>query len=302
MMPKDSIKYAFRISCFVAGGDIETEEPEIQLDLPGLHPIQVYVSERKDDSEDLTVWCSGFSSAAEAHAAGMRVKTAFMLAGILLGVGIDVGNDQAVGPQFTRADGQKDERLQPEVHGLQVVPDIEGLFFGSLRFGRAVTRITPANFQKRVAESYALRKTLTKKQILAAQLYNQSHFHSFDAVRFLTLISAVECLIEPSLRSPATVQLVERMIQLDKASLNEEESESLNSGLRNLKSESIGSTCRTLVRTHCGDSSAKAFRRMYDIRSKLLHNGEPPPGTDFDVEVGELDILVRKLLVRNLST
>jgi hypothetical protein len=42
-----------------------------------------------DDSEELTVWCSGFSSAVEAHAAGMRVKTAFMLAGILLGVGYD---------------------------------------------------------------------------------------------------------------------------------------------------------------------------------------------------------------------
>ena len=301
-MTNDLMTYAFRISCFLAGGDIETEEDEIQLDLPGLQPIQVYVSERKDDSESLTVWCSGFGSAAEAEAAGMRVKTALMLAGILLGVGIDVGNDQPVGPQFTRADGQKDERLQPQVHGLQVVPDIEGLTFGALRFGRPVTRIQPAHLQKRVAESYALRKPLTKKQVLAAQLYNQSHFHSFDAVQFLTLISAVECLVKPSSRSPAAVQLIERMIQLDKTSLNEEEAESLNSGLRNLKSESIGSTCRALVRKHCGDSDAKAFKRMYDIRSKLLHNGEPPSGTDFDVEVGKLDILVRKLLVRHLSS
>ncbi len=169
MMPKHSIKQAFRISCFVAGGDISRLKNRNPIGPAGLHPIQVYVSERKDDSEDLTVWCSGFSSAAEAHAAGMRLKIAFMLAGILLGVGIDVGNDQAVKLRFTKADGQ-DERLQPEVHDLQVVPDIEGLLFGSLRFGRAVTRITQANFQKRVAESYAVRKTLTKKQILAAQL------------------------------------------------------------------------------------------------------------------------------------
>lgn len=38
-----------------------------------------------------------------------------LLSGILVGVGIDVGNDQALGPQFTRGDGQKDDRLRPEV-------------------------------------------------------------------------------------------------------------------------------------------------------------------------------------------
>ena len=54
-MTEDPTTYAFRISCVLAGGDIETEEHEIQLDLPGLQPVAVYVSERKDDREDLTI-------------------------------------------------------------------------------------------------------------------------------------------------------------------------------------------------------------------------------------------------------
>jgi hypothetical protein len=302
-MPNDPRTYAFRVTSSLAGGVIETEEREIKLELPGVPLIEVGIS-RNNQTEPwlLTAWCGGFNLESEAQAAGSRVKTALVLAGILLGVGIDAGNDQIIGPGFRRTDGQPDERLQPEVHGLQVVPDIEHLLFGSIRFGRPVTRISPADFQKRVAESYAFGKPLTKKQILAAQLYNQSHFHSSDAARFIVLISAVESLADRNPRSPAAVQLIERMIQMVKASTNPEESESLNSGLSNLKNESIGSTCRALVKRLCGDAPANTFRLMYEIRSTLLHTGEPPAGTDFDVEVRKLDTLVRRLLVRYLSS
>lgn len=304
-MPKNARTFAFRIACSLAGGVIETKEREIHLELPDVPPIEVGLSRNDQSGQWLfTAWCGGFDSEAEAQTVGSRVKTALVLTGIVLGVGIDAGNNQIIDPAFQRADGQPDERLQPEVHGLQVVPDIEGLLFGSIRVDRPLTRISPSNFQKRVAESYGLGKPLTKRQVLAAQLYNQSHFHSSDAARFLTLISAVESLAERGLRSPAAVQLIERMIQMVNASMNPEESEtrSLNGGLSNLKSESIGSTCRALVGRHCGDSAAKAFRHVYEIRSTLLHTGEPPAGTDLDLAVRELDTLVRRLIVRHLSS
>jgi len=114
----------------------------------------------------------------------------------------------------------------------------------------------------------------------------------------------VESLSERNLRSPADLQLIELMMQMVKASANPEGSvtRSLNDGLNNLKSESIGSACRTLVRKHCGDSPAKAFKHMYEIRCMLLHDVEPPVGTDFDLEVRELDTLVRNLVVRHLSS
>jgi hypothetical protein len=297
--------YAFRITCSLAGGVIESVEPTVLLTLPDLPTIEVHLTAKDDENKlsDITVWCSGFKSEAEAHSAGSRVKTALVLAGIVLGVGIDAGNDQISGPAFTTKDGKPDERLQPEVHGLQVVPDIDGLIFGSLQFGRPYTPISPDTFQKKVAECYALDKALSQKQVLAAQLYNHSHFHATDAVRFVTLISSVESLAERRKRHSQVLDLIEQMVQMASKTLGSREAntQSLIGGLRNLQYESIGTACRTLVKEYCGDDKAKAFARQYEIRSRLLHNGAPPAEIDLNLEVIRLDNLVRLLLVRNFS-
>jgi hypothetical protein len=171
--------YAFRITCTLADGDIKTDEHETPLALPPpAQPIQVFLSKRENETRNwfLTLWYGSFNSEAQARAAGAPVKKALMLAGVILGVGIDVADDHVVSPAFRRADGQADERLQPDVYGLQVVPEMEGMLFGSLEVGPPVRRISPAAFEKSVAKSYAFDKLLTRKQILAAQLYNQSHF------------------------------------------------------------------------------------------------------------------------------
>ena len=299
--------YAFRITCTLAGGDIESMEREIPLALPALaRPINVFLSERENQTDNLflTLWCGGFSSKAKARAGGAPVKTALMLTGVRLGVGIDVGDDQVVSPAPQRKDGKQDERLQPVVHGLQVVPEIEGMLFVSLRLGRPTTRISPGDFEKTVAESYRLRRPLTKKQTLAAQLYNQSHFLSSDAARVITLISAVEVLAEPSLSSPAAVALIESWIAMTAAAVDVKPSakETLEDGLGNLKRESIGSACRALVGAHCGEPAVKDFKRLYKTRSELLHNGELASGTDLAAELRELDLLVRNLVVRHVAT
>jgi hypothetical protein len=193
--------------------------------------------------------------------------------------------------------------LQPDVHGLQVVPEIDGMLFGSLRLGRPIARISPGDFEKKVAEGYGLGKPLTKKQTLAAQLYNQSHFLSSDAARFITLISAVEVLAEQSFGSPAAVALVQSLIDMTAAAVGVEASEkqALERRLEYLKTESIGSACRALVRTHCGEPAVKDFTRLYDTRSTLLHDGEPSAETDLAAELRELDLLVRNLVMRHVA-
>jgi hypothetical protein len=297
--------YAFCIRCPFAGGHFETKERDILLALPALaRPVNVFVPERQNQTDNLflTLWCGGFSSEAEARAGGAPVKTALMLAGVLLGVGIDVGDDQVVSPR-PLVDGQPDERLQSEVHGLQVVPEIEGMHFWSLPLGRPVRRISPGDFEKKVAEGYGLGKPLTKKQTLAAQLYNQSHFLSSEAARFITLISAVEVLAEQSRSSPAAVALVQKLIDMAVAAVDVEASEkqALEKHLGYLKRESIGSACRALVRTHFEEPAVKDFTRLYKTRSELLHNGEPASGTDLAVELRELDLFVRRLVLRQVA-
>ena len=170
--------YAFRLTCKLAGENFAIRE-NTPLILPALTPpIQVMSVQAKDQlgNRTLILQGGGFSLEEEARAAGMPVKTAVMLAGLLLGVGIDVGPNQVL--------------------GLQVVPEINRATTLGMTFGRPVLKnpISNSNLEEKVAESYALDKALTKKQTLAAQLYNQSHFQSSDVARFLTLISAIEAL------------------------------------------------------------------------------------------------------------
>jgi len=299
--------FAFRINCLLSGDHIETMEPSIAVALPAPGPeLKVLLQEvhERTAARSLILWSGGFASEDEARTAGAPVQRAVMLAGLMLGVGIDVGTDQVVSPAARRKDGEPDAHLQPDVHGLQIVPQLKGeMLFGFLRVDRPLKRIPPGDFAKKVTECYAFDRPLTKKQVLAAQLYNQSHFYSSDAGRFLTLISAVEALVEQTSKSDAAVALVESMIEVARAKddLSEPERESLCNGLRELRRQSISASCRKLVHTHCGETAEEDFGRAYKIRSTMLHRGEPPPGIDLMTECLGLDGIVRRLVVAHLS-
>jgi hypothetical protein len=115
--------YAFRITCKLAGDYFALKE-NTSLAFPApAPPIHVMLGKSKDwtNSPTLILQGGGFSSEKEARAAGIPVKTAVLLTGVLLGVGIDVGVDQVLSPAPQRRDGgQPDERWQPDVHGLGV--------------------------------------------------------------------------------------------------------------------------------------------------------------------------------------
>ena len=281
--------YAFRIRCKLTGDNFDIKE-NTSLVLPApTPPIQVMSVQSKDQlgNRTLILQGGGFSSEEEARAAGMPVKTAIMLAGLLLGVGIDVGPNQA------------------QALGLQVVPEINRATTLGVTFDRPVLKkpISNSNLEEKVAESYAPDKVLTKKQTLAAQLYNQSHFQSSDAARFLTLISAIEALADQRSKPPATVALIDRMMEMAAAAGNPDD---LNNGLGNLKQESIRSACRRLVETSgekpVDTHAARTFARAYKIRSTLLHEGEPPSGTDLAAELYTLDPLVRRVIVHHVAS
>jgi hypothetical protein len=125
--------YAFRITCKLAGDYFALKE-NTSLAFPApAPPIHMMLGKSKDwtNSPTLILTGGGFSSEKEARAAGIPVKTAVLLTGLLLGVGIDVGVDQVLSPAPQRRDGgQPDERWQPDVHGLQVVPELDRLAFG----------------------------------------------------------------------------------------------------------------------------------------------------------------------------
>jgi hypothetical protein len=80
-MANGSRTYEFRITCYLAGGNFETEEREIALELPGYpRPITVNLPDKRAAGDRLVIFrCGGFQSESEARAAGEPLKTAVML-------------------------------------------------------------------------------------------------------------------------------------------------------------------------------------------------------------------------------
>ena len=129
--------YAFRLTCKLAGENFAIRE-NTPLILPALTPsIQVMSVQAKDQlgNRTLILQGGGFSSEEEARAAGMPVKTAVMLAGLLLGVGIDVGPNQVL-----RSSGCTRNQQGDDV---------------GMTFGRPVLKkpISNSNLEEKVAES-----------------------------------------------------------------------------------------------------------------------------------------------------
>lgn len=297
--------FAFRLNCKLADCHIETVAREVDMNLSGLGlTISMNFPETNSEGAGLVAWCGGFDSESDARDTGVRFKQAIMLAGVLIGIGIDVGTDKVVSHAMNQADGQPDDRLQPNVHGLQIVPDLENMLFGDIVFGRPATRVSPNQLVDRINEADRLNRLINKKQWLAAQLYNESHFHTAEPAQFLTLVSAVEVLAIREKRDMSSLKLIDKLIELLSSNdeLESANKESLKHGLYNLKFESIGAACRRLIKSFVGKDEASRFKAMYEVRSKMIHEGEPPPGTDLAKEIRELDFIVRRLIAKHVSS
>jgi len=110
-------------------------------------------------------------------------------------------------------------------------------------------------------------------------------------------------LAEPSAKSPAAVALIEQMIAMTTAAseLEKNEREAVANALRNLRQQSVSAACRGLVKAYCGELAAKDFAHAYGVRSKMLHTGELPSGSDLAAKSLELEALVRRLLSRHIA-
>ena len=133
------------------------------------------------------------------------------------------------------------------------------------------------------------------KEVLAAELFTLSHFDTSFRSRFLTLMTALESLLSLAPRSKSIQDFIdETQKRLKEWSVNEtspqeiDARESLASGLRGLKNQSIGQAGSTLAgdllgnRTYMDKSAPKFFSFIYKIRSKIVHSGE---ASDADLDL-----------------
>jgi len=195
-----------------------------------------------------------FASEDQARAAAEKSKRALLCWAIEQRLGIDFGDrkqrSMATNAYLAMLEKQHGHPFRNDIHGIDVYKHVEKLKFVSVNAKATVGKYPPRlidTFQR----EYLGSRQLTEKEVLASEIYASSFFDVSARSRFITLVTAVEALLE--------------------------------------KRESITQAGRTLVgrlipnELFDGQSSADFFTRCYKLRGQILHRGK--------VEDGLVDIL-----------
>ena len=135
-----------------------------------------------------------------------------------------------------------------------------------------------------------------------------SHFEAAPRARFLTLVSAIETIMEDKPRSPEAIEHVERLVQLTHNSeLPRAEIDSILGTLSWLRRESISRTGKMFVdgllgqKEYGGKIAGDFFQYCYNIRSELMHGGKPSDNPNLGQLAVRLDELVADLLAASIN-
>jgi len=222
-----------------------------------------------------------FTSEDQARAAAEKSKRALLYWAIDERLGIDFGDGKQrstfTNEGLAMLEKQHGYLFRNDIHGIDVYEHIERLKFVSSNLKATVGKNPPkliSTFQREYLNS----RQLTERQVLASEIYASSFFDVSSRSRFITLVTAVEALLEPLERSDKVKALVKEFKAMTQKSKTDER-ESIISSLEGLKRQSIGQTGRTLAgrlipnEFFDGQSSADFFTRCYDLRSQILHRG-----------------------------
>ena len=138
---------------------------------------------------------------------------------------------------------------------------------------------------------------------LATELYIDSHFEVSDSARFIGLISVLEVLKDKNRASDSARRLVDEWIREAATTLEGNELKSFLGNLRRLKNVSISQGIASVVGRHLGHERATEAKELYDIRSKLVHDGispDNPAGTIRRAQQIVMDLLAHILVTGSL--
>src|SRR5580765_4128257 len=145
--------------------------------------------------------------------------------------------------------------------------------------------------------------------MLAAEIYSGSFFDVSPRSRFITLVTAVEALLEPAERSGPLQLLIEQMEALARsaAGIDDLTKGSIISNLQWLKAESIGQAGKALSARLLPDkkydhrAASAFFNYCYNICSKLVHRGRIDPSINPLLLANSMEAFVADLLIASLK-
>ena len=149
-----------------------------------------------------TLWivlgARGFSTEEEANDFGTQLRAITELAGLCSRLGIDVGQDKATGwmrEEFARSLGLigPHERLQPNVHGLTIMPD-DDLNRIPIVQAEGTVRADPSSLEGALAEIAAGPRIQPSSSAEGVRLLNLALINPQPLGQLVLAISAVEAL------------------------------------------------------------------------------------------------------------
>jgi len=264
------------------------------------------------DHAQVAVLGGPFTSEDQARDAAEKSKRALLYWAIEQRLGIDFGDGKQRSVVTKAGLAMLQKRygcpVRNDMHGIDVYEHVE-----NLKFVRGDVKATVGKSPPRLIDTfqreYLQARHLTEKQVLASEIYASSFFDVSARSRFITLVTAVEALLERPKRPEAVEELVgEFKGKTRLSSVNEQTKKSIIGSLEDLKSESITQAGRTLAgrlipnELFDGQSSADFFTRCYELRSQILHRGKIEDGLEHMLDLANVtEGFVAKLLLAALN-
>jgi len=253
------------------------EGEPLTLSIPGLPPVLFEVEgEAFPTGHWIVAKIDGFDTEQAAREAGQALGDVLLVSGALGKLGIDIGFSRSTlsfSQQIAdRISADTGRELRTEVHGLMVYEKDSVCIVGMEARGSA--QITPEGFGARLVESSLSASKLTERQRNCAALINDSFYVPRIEGQFILRISAVEALCDQKARDPRYLEAIEALErQLGEAMLDGDIRETLQRMLGNAKRESLRLAYMTKFRSLRSPEEAKQFDALYQLRSKLVHDG-----------------------------
>jgi len=280
--------FEFRLRVNLADCRIICDQKEIEIAaLPNGERLRLHGNGDAliKDSDRIAIFGAPFSTEEAAQAAARDFRSRLLQWALKNRLGIDLGMVHKPTGVTTAAGLAHFEQmfgcpLRSDIHGIDTYERTPGLRFvdvcGKVEFGRAIAGFT--------AELRVPPKPTSKTQELAAEIFAASFFDRSPSSRFLSLMVAIESILEQSQRN-AEAQLVVDSLQMtvEQSPLDTVTKESMKGAIKWIRKESIrqsGQRIATeLLNSHLYDEMlpAKFFQHIYDKRCKLVHDGVAPP-------------------------
>ena len=262
-------------------------------------------------ARDLVLRAAGWSSADQAEIEGRQYADRLAIALIHHRIGVYPADTAPRGlffkPGLRMLEEQLNERVMNDVYGLTTYESEPPPRFASVGPVTVVMSVAAAKLRNTFQALSANPVGISNRERLAIDLFNNSFLESSSNTRLLTLVMAVESLLQLQPRSAPAMALVDSFLEevAHSAALSTKEKDSLSGSLRYQRLQSISEAARTLVSTRLGGrrymelSPAKFFTTCYTVRSWLVHGAEPrPPYQEVGRLAATLEVFVCDLLTQ----